>query len=121
MLRLLAKTVKGRAWVLTIILLAGCANEVPEDWEKPINYRLASYFLAGAFNWTRPFPAFRVAGEIYGVGTHDLMVFFIPSREGHVLINTGVESSFYQIKENIESLGYDIGDVKILLLSLIHI
>ena len=76
LVRLLAKTVKGPAWVLTILLLAGCANEVPEDWEKPINYRLASYFLAGAFNWTRSFPAFRVAGEIYGVGTHDLMVFF---------------------------------------------
>ena len=99
LVRLLAKTVKGPAWVLTIILLAGCANEVPEDCEKPINYRLASYFLAGAFNWTRSFPAFRVAGEIYGVGTHDLMVFFIPSREGHILINTGVEGSFHQIMQ----------------------
>ena len=120
LVRLLARTVKGPAWFLTIILLAGCANEVPEDWEKPINYRLASYFLAGAFNWTRSFPAFRVAGEIYGVGTHDLMVFFLPSKEGHILINTGVEGSFHQIKENIESLGYDIGAVKILLTMQAH-
>ena len=34
MVRLLAKTVKGPAWVLTILLLAGGANEVPEDWKS---------------------------------------------------------------------------------------
>ncbi len=66
-------------------------------------------------DWTRPFPGFRVIGNLYGVGTYDLGVFLITSNEGHILINTGLEESTAQIRENIESLGFRLEDVKILL------
>ena len=32
--------------------------------------------------WTRPFPAHRVIGDLYAVGTYDLAVFLITSEEG---------------------------------------
>ena len=65
--------------------------------------------------WTRPFPGHRVIGNLYAVGTYDLAVFLITSDEGHILINTGVEDSTVQIRENIESLAFRLEDVEILL------
>ena len=65
--------------------------------------------------WTRPFPGHRVIGNLYAVGTYDLAVFLITSQEGHILINTGLEDSTAQIRSNIESLGFWLEDVEILL------
>ena len=65
--------------------------------------------------WTRPFPAHRVIGNLYAVGTYDLAVFLITSDDGHILINTGLEDSTAQIRDNIESLGFRLEDVEILL------
>lgn len=65
--------------------------------------------------WITPYPAFRVIDNLYGVGTYDLSVFLITSDEGHILINTGLEDSTALIRDNIESLGFRMEDVKILL------
>jgi len=65
--------------------------------------------------WTRPFEGHRVIGNLYNVGTYDLSVFLVTGSEGHILINTGVEDSTTQIRENVESLGFRLEDVEILL------
>ncbi|MDA1091789.1 MAG: metallo-beta-lactamase [Acidobacteria bacterium] len=65
--------------------------------------------------WTRPFPGHRVIGTLYAVGTYDLAVFLITSDDGHILINTGLEDSTALIRDNIESLGFRLEDVEILL------
>ena len=70
--------------------------------------------------WARPFPAHRVVGNLYAVGTYDLGVFLITSQDGHVLINTGLEDSTSLIRDNIESLGFRLEDVKILLTMQAH-
>ncbi len=70
--------------------------------------------------WTRPFPGHRVVGNLYAVGTYDLSVFLITSQDGHILINTGLEDSTAQIRENVESLGFELEDVKILLTMQAH-
>ena len=71
--------------------------------------------LAQNPNWTRPFPGHRVIGPLYAVGTYDLAVFLITTDAGHILINTGLEDSTTQIRENIEALGFRLEDVEILL------
>ena len=65
--------------------------------------------------WTRPFPGHRVIGNLYAVGTYDLAVFLITSDDGHILINTGLEDSTPLIRANIESLGFRLEDIEILL------
>jgi len=65
--------------------------------------------------WILPFPGHRVIANLYAVGTYGLGVFLITSDEGHILINTGLEDSTPLIRENIESVGYRLEDVKILL------
>ena len=106
--------------VITLALLLSCSAEIPEDWDKPINVPPVSNLFAAVARWTDPYPAFRVVGNLYGVGTYDLGVFLITTPDGHILINTGIEGSFHSIKQNIESLGFDLGDIKILLTTQAH-
>jgi len=70
--------------------------------------------------WVTPYPAFKVIENLYGVGTLDLSVFLITTSEGHILINTGLEDSTGLIRENIESLGYRLEDISILLTMQAH-
>ena len=70
--------------------------------------------------WSKPFPGHRVIGNLYAVGTYDLACFLITSDEGHILINTGLAESAPLIRENVESLGFRLEDVRILLTMQAH-
>ncbi|MEZ5489719.1 MAG: subclass B3 metallo-beta-lactamase [Gammaproteobacteria bacterium] len=70
--------------------------------------------------WVTPFPAFRIIGPLYAVGLQDLSVFLITSEEGHILINTGLADSTTLIRNNIESLGFRLEDVRIILTMQAH-
>ena len=71
-------------------------------------------------NWVRPFEGFQIIENLYGVGSFDLSVFLITTDDGHILINTGLRDSTQMIRENIESLGFRLEDVKILLTQQAH-
>ena len=70
--------------------------------------------------WERPYQPFRIAGNLYYVGTYDLACYLITTPQGNILINTGLASSESQIKNNIETLGFKFGDIKILLTTQAH-
>ncbi|MGZ8551182.1 MAG: subclass B3 metallo-beta-lactamase [Chitinophagaceae bacterium] len=65
--------------------------------------------------WKAPYQPFRIAGNLYYVGTYDLACYLIVTPQGNILINTGLASSDVQIKSNIENLGFKLADTKILL------
>jgi metallo-beta-lactamase class B len=69
---------------------------------------------------TDPSPAFRIIGNLYAVGGSELNAFLITSDEGHILINTAFADSAPLIQQNIESLGFDLADVRILLAQHAH-
>src|ERR1700689_1279690 len=71
-----------------------------------------------AFN--KPFPAYKVIGNVYFVGTDDLGSFLITTPEGNILINSDFESTVPQIKTSVEKLGFKFSDTKILLGSHAH-
>lgn len=70
--------------------------------------------------WSQPYKPFRIAGNLYYVGTHDLACYLITTTAGNILINTGLAASAAQIKSNIETLGFQFADTKILLTSQAH-
>ena len=70
--------------------------------------------------WTATYQPFRIAGNLYYVGTHDLACFLIKTTKGNILINTGLAASESQIKNNIETLGFKFSDIKILLTTQAH-
>lgn len=74
----------------------------------------------GNAEWIKEYPPFRVAGNLYYVGTYDLACYFIATPDGNILINTGLASSAVQIKHNIEKLGFKFSDIKILLTTQAH-
>ncbi len=65
-------------------------------------------------DWVKPFPPFKILGNIHWVGTWDLSTYLITTPKGHILINTGLTATVPQIKSNIEKLGFKLSDVKIL-------
>ena len=70
--------------------------------------------------WTRPFPPFQIAGNLYYVGSEDLAAYLITTPQGSILINSNLESSVSQIRESVEKLGFKFSDIKILLISHSH-
>ena len=71
-------------------------------------------------DWHRPFPAFKIAGNLYYVGTADLAVYLINTPQGNILINSDFAEDVPLIHESIEGLGFKYGDTKILLISHAH-
>ena len=65
-------------------------------------------------DYVKPFPPLRIIGNLYYVGTYDLAVYAIPTKEGIILINTGVGDTAKQIKASVEQLGFKFADTKIL-------
>jgi metallo-beta-lactamase class B len=70
--------------------------------------------------WTRPYEPFRIAGNLYYVGTYDLACYLVITSDGNILINTGLAASAPQIRHNIEKLGFNFKDIKILLTTQAH-
>src|ERR1700687_2959640 len=79
-----------------------------------------SAFAQATPGWTSPFPPHRIIGNVYYVGSQGLASYLITSPQGHILINSSLESSVPLIRESIERLGFNFGDVKILLISHAH-
>ena len=71
-------------------------------------------------DWTQPFPAFRIAGNLYYVGSKGLATYLVTTSQGHILINSDLEANVPMIRASIESLGFKFSDVKILLISHAH-
>ena len=77
-------------------------------------------FVCSAFaqvnpDWTAQHVPFRVIGNVYYVGSKDLASYLITTPEGLILINSNLTSSVPSIRKNIETLGFQFKDVKILL------
>ena len=70
--------------------------------------------------WSQATEPFRIAGNLYYVGTYDLASYLIVTNAGSILINTGLANSLPIIKQNIKTLGFDYKSIKILLLTQAH-
>lgn len=70
--------------------------------------------------WTEPFPPFRIAENLYYVGSKGLANYLITTPQGHILINSDLEANVPLIRESITQLGFKFSDVRILLISHAH-
>jgi metallo-beta-lactamase class B len=88
---------------------------------------LLPFFAGGAMvlaqanpDWHREFPAFKIAGNLYYVGTADLAAYLINTPQGNILINSDFEQDVPLIKKSIEQLGFKYSDTEIILISHAH-
>jgi len=85
-------------------------------------FLLTSVLLAqiGVADYEVPFPPHQVIANIYYVGSKGLASYLITTSQGHILINSNLESSVPMIKDSVEKLGFRFADIKILLISHAH-
>ena len=91
-------------FVAFLLLTPACAG-LPEEW-KVMN---------------RPVEPFRIAGNLYYVGASDIASYLLVTERGHILIDGGFEETVPLIRTSIESLGFRLEDVKLLLNSHAHV
>src|SRR5437016_9054947 len=77
-------------------------------------------FAQGNPDWHRAVPAFKIAGNLYYVGTADLAVYLVNTPQGNILINSDFEQDVPLIRKSIEDLGFKYRDTKIVLISHAH-
>jgi metallo-beta-lactamase class B len=82
--------------------------------------RASSTFAQGNPDWTELFPAFRIAGNLYYVGSKGLANYLVTTPQGNILINSDLESNVPMIEASIEKLGFKFKDTKVLLISHAH-
>ncbi len=89
----------------------------------PVLGLILALSLAGAQTnsaWTTPQEPFRIAGNLFYVGSRDLACYLVTTPAGNILINANLESSPPLIRKSIETLGFHWHDTKILLNSQAH-
>lgn len=70
--------------------------------------------------WNQPVAPFRIIGNVYYVGVAGVSAFLIATPKGHILIDGAMEESAARIAANIQTLGFKLRDVKIMLINHAH-
>ena len=71
-------------------------------------------------DWNKAIPPFRIAGNLYYVGTNYLASYLITTPAGDILINPDYAESVPLIEQSVEKLGFHFRDIKIILISHAH-
>lgn len=66
------------------------------------------------------FPPHKIIGNVYYVGASDIAAYLITSKNGHVLINSGYETTPALIYNSVTKLGFKVEDINYLLNSQAH-
>jgi metallo-beta-lactamase class B len=93
-----------------IVCVLGAVAAAAQDYPRSDDHRA----------WNKPAAPFRIAGPIHYVGTFDLASYLITTSAGHILIDSGLESNAAQLRSSIETLGFAVKDVRILLNTQAH-
>jgi len=95
-----------RAWIVLLLTVSA--------WAQPAPHPPAVHPDA------QPSSPYRIAGNIWYVGTTDITSYLVTTPAGHIVINAGYEETAALIRDSIEKLGFRSRDVKILLNSQGH-
>jgi metallo-beta-lactamase class B len=68
----------------------------------------------------QPAEPFRIADNLYYVGSLDISSYLITTPEGHILIDGGYRETVPQIQANIAKVGFRLADVRVLLNTQAH-
>ncbi len=79
-----------------------------------------SYVCEQCDDWNQPQDPFRIHGNTWYVGTDGLSSLLIESDDDLILIDGGLPQSASLIDANIQALGFDTRDVKVILVSHAH-
>lgn len=99
--------------LVALALLAGVADAGALVTDPPLS-------CDACVEWNTPRAPFHVYGNTWFVGTAGLGSILITSPEGHILIDGGLTQSASLIAANIETAGFRLQDIKLILNSHTH-
>jgi len=85
-----------------------------------LSLNAAPLLAQGNPDWHREIPGFKIAGNLYYVGTADLAVYLVNTPQGNILINSDFKEDVPAIKKAITQLGFKYADTRIILISHAH-
>ncbi len=107
-----SKQISGTAWLAVPFFFA--ATSGAEDYlDPPIECRSCP-------TWNEPQEPFRVFGNTWYVGTAGLSVILIDTGDGLILLDGALPQSVPLVLENLETLGFSPGDLRLIALSHAH-
>ena len=112
-------------------LISGLLNLFPLCYKSSMRATLSCLFLLlfcspkvilakVAPSWTTPIAPFRIADNLYYVGSQDLASYLVVTPKGNILINANLATSPAQIRASVQGLGFHWSDTTILLNSQAH-
>ena len=105
-----------QAITLTFALVLAAASAVAATAAPNIPH--APYAEA---DWTQSAEPFRIAGDLYYVGARDLTSYLIVTPKGYILLDVGVNENAAMVAANVRKLGFDPGQIKVILNSHAHL
>lgn len=77
-------------------------------------------FTAAHPVWNQPVKPFTIAGNLHYVGAAGVSSFLITTEDGHILVDSGFRETVPQIERNMQTLGFELADVRLLLINHAH-
>ena len=77
----------GKTWVAILIVVTFITVIVP-----------STKLTARSNDWTEPFPPFKIAGNLYYVGSKGLANYLITTPKRHILINSDMEENVPSVR-----------------------
>ncbi len=74
----------------------------------------------GITNMSAPAEPFKIMGNLYFVGVANGESYLLTSPQGHILMGASPDNASQQVQKNIESLGFKMTDIKVILLNHNH-
>jgi len=86
---------------------------------------VVAFLVAGGVSGAAPVDGdavapFRIIGPVHYVGTTELAAYLVTTRDGHVLVDGGYESTAPMVLASIRALGFNPKDVRVLLTTQAH-
>src|SRR4029434_2703618 len=93
----------NRLRTIGLAVLTLCLVLVPRQAGSQAPQGRGGNALAG-IDWNKPFPAHKIIGNLYFVGSEQLGSFLITTPAGHILINSDYEETVPVIRAAVEQL-----------------
>ena len=87
-------------WALVIVCSFAAYGQITTDEER---------------KWNQPVAPFRIMNNLYYVGAAEVASYLVATPKGHILIDGGFEETAPMILANIQKLGFDPHDVRMIL------
>lgn len=102
------------ACLLFLLALASLSAQTPSFISPELRANLEG-------PWSDPAEPFTILGNIHYVGAQNIAAYLITTPEGHILLDTGMRRMHGTVRANIEKLGFELSDIKIMISSHAHV